>query len=144
MSNVQPMAFKNELYIKCLKVRSLPITVLVGLLMQGVSEVTPHSAASFVLSDSDTWTESKRIDEGRQTRKNVPSQEQGKHNLHVSHSNTSNQKQALLITYQVKVSGPNGHVTKARVVLDSALSTLFFVRRLVQQLQLPRQCRYFL
>ena len=88
---------------------------------------------------SDTQTEAKQT-EGSQTKRNVP-QEQGKHLSHVSHPNTSNQKQTLLMTCQVKVSGPNGHVTEARALLDSAASTLLVMGRLVWQL--PRQHKYF-
>ena len=91
------------------------------------------------LSGSDTWTVANPTVKGSQSNKNVLSRELGTYHSHVPHPDTSrNQKQAFHMTCQVKVSGPDGYVMKARALVDSASSTSLITELLVQQLQLPR------
>ena len=55
-------------------------------------------------------------------------------------SQSSSSRQVLLMTFQVRVTSPDGHVTKARALLDSASSASFVTERLAQHLHLP--CRH--
>ena len=56
---------------------------------------------------------------------------------HASHLGSCHQC-ALLMTCRVKIVAPNGYTTHARVLLDSALSTTFITKWLVQHLGLRR------
>ena len=48
-------------------------------------------------------------------------------------------RRALLMTCQIQVISPNGMITKARALLDSASSASFITERLAQHLRLPRR-----
>ena len=53
-------------------------------------------------------------------------------------SRTMQHKKILLMTCKVQILGPDGSVTQARALLDSASSTLFITKRLAQRLGLKR------
>ena len=54
-------------------------------------------------------------------------------------ASSTQRKEVLLMTCQVKVA-PDGSVTQARALLDSAASTSLITERLARQLQLSRRC----
>ena len=62
-----------------------------------------------------------------------PSETVTSHNLQL----TSPQQQVLFMTCQLRGVTSNGHVTKARVLLDSTSSTSLIMERLAQHLRLP-------
>ena len=56
-----------------------------------------------------------------------------------SHTSQLDNNQVLLMTCRVQVTAPDGYVTQARALLDSASSTSFVTERLAQLLRLPRR-----
>ena len=68
-----------------------------------------------------------------------PSAPSASHSSHLSCPNSGGQRSALMMTCQIAVMTSDGHVTRARALLDCASSTSFVTERLAQRLQLPRQ-----
>ena len=58
-----------------------------------------------------------------------------------SHTATGLATNSLLMTCQVKIHSPNGSITRARALLDSASSASFVSERLAQSLRLPLSTR---
>ena len=61
------------------------------------------------------------------------------HSSHLSCPKSGGQRRALMMTCQIGVVTSDGHVTKARALLDCASSTSFVTEHLARRLQLPRQ-----
>ena len=61
------------------------------------------------------------------------------HSSHLSCPKSGGQRRALMITCQIGVVTSDGHVTKARALLDCGSSTSFVTEHLARRLQLPRQ-----
>ena len=60
------------------------------------------------------------------------------HSSHISIPKPGGHNSALLMTCQIAVVSPDGHITKARSLLDWASSTSFVTERTAQRLQLPQ------
>ena len=61
------------------------------------------------------------------------------HSSHLSCLKSGGQRRALMMTCQIGVVTSDGHVTKARALLDCTSSTSFVTEHLARRLQLPRQ-----
>ena len=79
---------------------------------------------------------------GRDTKQSVPVKTEdpsASHSSHLSCPNSGGQRSALMMTCQIAVMTSDGHVTRARALLDCASSTSFVTERFARRLQLPRQ-----